>query len=397
MNPIEQKIKEKKLAALRSVMKSLAKETKDDNIIQILGEKPLQTVERIPTGYITLDVATGGGVARGRLHELFGPESAGKSLVAQKVIASAQKLNCLCAYVDMEQTFDPMFAQKLGIMTDELIISQPASFQQAAKVIDGLIDADIDLIVVDSVAAMVPEEELDAEVGKQNVGLIARHMSQLLRRINSKIARTHSAVLFINQMRDAINAYGNPDTTPGGRALKFYSSIRMKVSKNADGVFKERKGGEEIAVGQGIRVRVVKNKTAPPFQVAEFPVYFDGRKTDEIDQIATIALAKGLLPKYNSKGELSETGRTYKWDSCPEFIASSKKDVAVQLHEFPQVAEELKQIILSGDYEGKQFKCSDDPDDELTDEEFEEKMRRDIKEAEENEAEEIVEGDWEDL
>ena len=188
--------------------------------------------------------------------------------------------------------------------------------------------------------------------------------------------------LFISERYSPIFQFGWQDKEPvviDTRALKFYSSIRMKVSKNADGMLKERKGGEEVVVGQGIRVRVVKNKTASPFQQAEFHVYFDGRKTDEIDQIAAIALSKGLIPKYNAKGELCETGRTYKWESCPEFVATSKKEVPEKLHEFPQVAEELKQIILSGDYEDKQYASEEDPDDELTEEEFEEKMRQEIR------------------
>lgn len=204
MNPIDAKIKKKKLAMLAKTMKTLAKSTKDDNIVQILGQKPMDDKERFPTGYLTLDYATGGGIRRGTIGELFGPESSGKSLVCQKIIASAQRLGALCAYVDVEQTFDPIFAKKLGVNTDELIISQPRSLQQAFEVIDGLVKAEIDIVVLDSVAALVPEEELEAEVGKQNIGLTARYMSQFLRRLNSIIADSQSSVLFVNQVRDKV-------------------------------------------------------------------------------------------------------------------------------------------------------------------------------------------------
>lgn len=220
MNPIDAKIKKKKLAMLAKTMKTLAKSTKDDNIVQILGQKPMDDKERFPTGYLTLDYATGGGIRRGTIGELFGPESSGKSLVCQKIIASAQRLGALCAYVDVEQTFDPIFAKKLGVNTDELIISQPRSLQQAFEVIDGLVKAEIDIVVLDSVAALVPEEELEAEVGKQNIGLTARYMSQFLRRLNSIIADSQSSVLFVNQVRDKVGVlYGNPEETPGGRLV----------------------------------------------------------------------------------------------------------------------------------------------------------------------------------
>lgn len=204
MQKIDEKQKKKKLAALAKCMKSLAKSTGDENIVQILGQKPMNDKERFPTGYLTLDYATGGGIRRGTIAELFGPESSGKSLVCQKIIAAAQKLGAVCAYVDVEQTFDVLFAKKLGVDVDELVVSQPSSLQQAFEVIDSLVEAGIDIIVLDSVAALVPEEELDAEVGKQTIGLTARYMSQFLRRLNSKIATSQSSVLFVNQVRDAV-------------------------------------------------------------------------------------------------------------------------------------------------------------------------------------------------
>lgn len=220
MEQIDEKAKKKKLAALAKCMKTLAKTTKDENIIQILGQKPMNDKERFPTGYLTLDYATGGGVRRGTIGELFGPESSGKSLVCQKIASAVQKKGGLVAYVDVEQTFDPVFAQKLGVNVEELILSQPRSLQDAFNVIDGLVKAEIDLVILDSVAALVPEEELEADIGKQTIGLTARYMSQFLRRLNSVIADSQSAVLFINQVRDKVGVlYGNPEETPGGRLV----------------------------------------------------------------------------------------------------------------------------------------------------------------------------------
>ena len=755
MKDIDAKTKKKKLASLMKTMSSLAKKTKDDNIIQILGQKPMDDTERIPTGYLTLDVATGGGIKRGRVVELFGAESSGKSLIAQKIIAACQEHGGLCAYVDMEQTFDVTFAKKLGVITDDLVISQPASLQQAFEVIDALVDAGVDVIVLDSVAALVPEEELEANVGKQTIGLVARYMSQFLKRINVKLAKSGGILLAINQTRQKIGVlYGcmhgdtnivfsdgtlhsikdivnnklvgpvlsydvnnhqfksekivkwfnngklqdgqnwmkittnamkfqynsftctnnhmlldenekyrqadtfnvgdklisqipvkiknnkiykeiifgsllgdggiqirnkntatfllqnneqeeyinwkldklkelkfknksknnnkksyyskytnelkeiydyfyvkridgkhsrmipdgikltplmmaiwfmddgfihhaqggisirrilnlkeedkkhqinnlksivsefigcdindlnyvekrkkliipheqfdvfcskiaqfiipsmqykllpkyqnkyvdfdsgkldvttyekrivtitdiekNPprkmrnkikydievenqhcylvggtngvivhnsnETTNGGSALKFYSSIRMRVSKSADGMIKEK--GSDEPVGQGIRVKVVKNKTAPPFRTAEFKVYFDGRKISETDQIADIALTHSLIPRYNAAGERCETGRQYKWDSEPNFLAKSKAEVPEQLDKFPKVREELKKIIMSGDIDSYTTD-SENMDSDMNDEDFEAQIREDADNIHElNEAEE---------
>jgi recombination protein RecA len=204
LKDIDAKTKKKKLASLMKSMQSLAKSTKDDNIVQILGQKPMDDTERIPTGYLTLDVATGGGIKRGRVVELFGAESSGKSLIAQKIIAACQEHGGLCAYVDMEQTFDVTFAKKLGVNTDELAVSQPSSMQQAFEVVDALVDAGVDVIVLDSIAALVPEEELEADVGKQTIGLVARYMSQFLKRINVKLAKSGGILLCINQTRQKI-------------------------------------------------------------------------------------------------------------------------------------------------------------------------------------------------
>lgn len=221
MQEIDTKAKNKKLAGIKSAMKQLDKMSKKKGVVQILGEKPETKIDSIPTGILTLDSALGvGGVPRGRCIELFGYESSGKSLIAQKVIAECQKLGGYAALVDLEYTFDPTFARKLGVNTDELLLSQPDHLQEAFTVIDALIDAGVELIVLDSTAALVPKEELEAEVGKQTMGLVARYMSQFLRRITGKLSKSNSTLIFINQMRDKIGVmFGDPTTTPGGKLI----------------------------------------------------------------------------------------------------------------------------------------------------------------------------------
>lgn len=224
MQDFDKKAKAKKLASLKSAMKALSKSktvTNGENLIQILGDLPEQHYDCIPTGYISLDSAcTGQGIARGRIVELFGNESCGKSLIAQKVVAACQAHGGLCAYVDLEFTFDPQFARKLGVNTDELVISQPDCLQDAFIVIDSLIEAGVDVIVLDSIAALVPKEELEAEAAKQSVGLVARYMSQFLRRVTSKLAHSGSILVCINQTREKIGVmFGDNTTTGGGRKI----------------------------------------------------------------------------------------------------------------------------------------------------------------------------------
>ena len=395
MKDVDASIRKKKIAALEKAMKSLAKETGDENVIQVLGKKPMETKEGIPTGILSLDVACGGhGIRRGRIVELFGAESSGKSLIAQKIIAACQVHGGLCAYVDMEQTFDVSFAKKLGVQTDDLIVSQPNSLQAAFKVIDSLADVGVDVIVLDSIAALVPEEEMEGDVGKQTVGLVARYMSQFLRRINVKLANSDSILIGINQTRSKIGVmYSNPEVTNGGAAMKFYSSLRMRVSSSAEGKIKN---GDKV-IGKGIKVTLVKNKTAPPFKTAEFNVYFDGRKVSETDQIADIALEHGLIPRYNAKGELDPKGRQYKWDDEPNFLAKSKADVPVQLDKFPNVRQALLEIIQRGDLDDTSSDIEADSDAELTEEEFEARMMEDIKAIENGKEAEEIESSFDEM
>ena len=366
---LDAKSKAAKFNAVRKAIKNLEKSTKKENLVQIYGEADPIRYECIPTGFLTLDAAcTGAGVPRSRIIEIFGRESSGKSLICQKIVASCQNEGGVAAYVDMECSFDPVFAEKLGVNVDELIISQPGHLQEAFAVVDALIDAGVDVIVMDSIAALVPKEELEAEVGKQTIGLVARYMSQFMKRVTKKIADSKSILLCVNQVRDKIGVlYGDPTTTPGGAALKFYSSLRLRVSRKEYLKVKTPDGNEEYT-GASIRVTVVKNKTAPPYKTAEFIVYFDGRKADICDEIAQIALNKGLIPRYNSSGELVPNGRIYKWPSVPEFIVKKKDDIVPTLRKFPQVVKELEEIIRSGKI--KEHIINYDIDDEIETDDF---------------------------
>ena len=344
-----------------------------------MGDKANEAIERFPSGSIALDVALGGGIPQGRIIELYGYESSGKSLIATKAMAEVQKLGGTVALIDFEMSFDPGFARKLGLNPDELIISQPETMEDGLTVIEALAESNAtDLIVLDSIAAAVPKAEFEAEVGKQNVALQARILSQFLRKLIGICAKTGCTVICINQMRDNVGVmYGDPTTTPGGRALKFYSSIRVKVSKMSGGkIEKKLSGGKTEVIGQWIKCTVQKNKTATPFRTCEFPVFFDGRKPDVVTELAEIAIENGLIPKFDAAGNLSPTGRTYKLQIDDEVLLAKKRDdVKVELGKCPKVQEYLLDLIKSGKYlenaEGEISEGQEDNDYEsMTDDEF---------------------------
>ncbi|MDD3520148.1 MAG: recombinase RecA [Actinomycetota bacterium] len=279
------------------------------SIMKLGDSGPLRDIESVPSGSIELDMALGvGGIPRGRVTEIFGPESSGKTTLALHVIANAQKGGGVAAFIDAEHALDPNYAKSLGVNTEELLLSQPDSGEQALEICEILLkSAALDVIVIDSVAALVPRAELEGEIGDSFIGLQARLMSQALRKLTGLVSKTKTIVIFINQLREKIGVmFGNPETTPGGRALKFYSSVRLDIRK-IDTI----KNGTEM-VGNRVRVKVVKNKVASPFKIAEFDIMY-GKGISREGSIVDIGTEMEIIGKsgswYSYKGERIGQGR----------------------------------------------------------------------------------------
>ncbi len=298
--------------------------------IMKLGKQAYQSVEVIPTGCLTLDVALGiGGIPRGRIVEIYGPESSGKTTVSLHIVAEAQKLGGTCAFIDAEHALDPIYAEKLGVNTSELYVSQPDNGEQALNICDTLVRSGaFAVIVVDSVAALTPKAEIDGEMGDNHVGLQARMMSQALRKLTSVTSKSNTTVIFINQLREKVGVlFGSPETTTGGKALKFYASIRLDVRK-VDVV----KDGQNI-IGNKTRVKVVKNKLAPPFRVAEFEIMY-GKGISKSGCVVDMALAYNIIKK---------SGAWFSYND--EKIGQGKENAKLTLEKTPDLMAEIEAKI----------------------------------------------------
>ena len=345
-----------KKKALETALAQIEKDFGKGTIMK-LGENTHMQVDSIPTGSLTLDLALGiGGIPRGRIIEIFGPESSGKTTVALHVVAEVQRMGGEAAFIDAEHALDPVYAKALGVDIDSLLVSQPDSGEQALEITEALVRAGaIDVIVVDSVAALVPQQEIDGVMGASHVGLQARLMSQALRKLSGAIAKTGCAVIFINQLREKVNVmYGNPETTTGGRALKFYASVRIDVRKTEN-----LKQGSEV-YGSRVKCKVVKNKVAPPFKIAEFDILY-GKGISKSSEILDIGTELGIIAKSGSwfsyNGERIGQGKENARKTIEEnraLLEEIEKKIKAQSDEI-EIAEEAYSLDEDEDEEGDNF------------------------------------------
>lgn len=344
--------------ALEEALAGIEKQFGKGSIMK-LGENTRLNIEAISTGALTLDLAMGiGGVPRGRIVEIYGPESSGKTTVALHIVAQAQKNGGIAAFIDAEHALDPVYAKALGVDIANLIVSQPDTGEQGLEIAEALVRSGaVDVVVIDSVAALVPKQEIDGEMGDTFVGLQARLMSQALRKLAGAINKSNTTAIFINQLREKIGiSYGNPETTTGGRALKFYSSIRLEVRK-----VEALKKGDDI-YGNRTKVKVVKNKVAPPFKVAEFDIIY-GKGISNEGCILDVAVAADIVNKSGSWYSYGETRIGQGRENAKEFLAAN-----------PEIMQEIDKKVrekysLNSDSLIKSEISDNDKDDEINDEE----------------------------
>lgn len=298
----------------------------------LMGDKAVEEVEIIPSGSLGLDIALGiGGYPRGRVIEIYGPESSGKTTLTLHAIAEVQRKGGIAAFIDAEHAFDRFYAEKLGVKTEDLIISQPDNGEQALEITDNLIRSGaIDLIIVDSVAALTPRAEIEGEMGESKVGLHARLMSQALRKLTATISKTNVTCMFINQLREKIGVmFGNPETTTGGNALKFYASVRLDIRRST-----QIKDGD-VAIGNRVKVKVVKNKVAPPFRTAEFDILY-GEGISKVGEIVDLGVSTNVIAKSGSWFSYGDTK-----------LGQGRDGVKAILKDNPELCEEIENAIVA--------------------------------------------------
>ena len=344
-----------KRKALDAAMSQIEKQFGKGSVMK-LGDYKAMEVEAIPTGSLALDVALGiGGLPKGRIIEIYGPESSGKTTLALHAIAEVQKTGGEAAFIDAEHALDPVYAKKLGVNIDDLIVSQPDTGEQALEIVEALVRSGaIDIIVVDSVAALVPKAEIDGDMGDSYIGLQARLMSQALRKLAGVLNKSKTAIIFINQLREKVGVmFGNPETTPGGRALKFYASVRLDIRR----IESIKQDGE--VVGNRTRVKVVKNKVAPPFREAEFDIMY-GEGISKEGSILDMAVKLDIIEK---------SGAWFSYNNAK--IGQGRENVKKYLRENPEIAEEIENKVR--DNYNKAFEQALNEDEEVEEKEEEDK------------------------
>ncbi len=330
--------KNEKLAAADAAMAQIKTRFGDGSIMKF-GEARVMEVDSVPTGCLSLDVALGiGGVPRGRVIEIYGPEASGKTTLAQHIVSEVQKQGGIAAFIDAEHALDPEYAKKIGVDIDNLLISQPDTGEQALEILEALIRSNaVDVVVVDSVAALVPKAEIEGDMGQAQMGLQARLMSQALRKLTGIVAKTNTVVIFINQTRQKIGVFfGNPETTTGGTALKFYSSVRIEVRRSA-----QIKKGDKI-IGNRVKVKIVKNKVAPPFQTTEFDIMYN----------QGISLAGDLIDMGILHGVINKSGNSYSYGE--EKLGVGRENARIALRSNKKMMEKIYKELMKKIKEQKQ-------------------------------------------